>query len=363
MGSSPPSARRRHDILLASAVAGVLSIFALPVLAQAPVVIGGRGQPSVYVDESVLNSLGPSPTASEVMRNPQQGSPGSPRLHPPRGERSAASGKKSTAQTGSKASGKKTASKMPAAQTASTGASPAPQQASVPPTPSPAPAPPQPPAQVATVNPIAPPSQPPPQPSATASAPAPAPAAPQAAAPPSPTPPPAPAPAPAQAAPAPSAPAPAPAPSVTAAAPQAPSAAPPAPTPPPAPRTAANTPPPPAPAPQQTASLPPSGGLPARIMFPANVTDLPDQAKPSLEAVAKAMKADANLKVQLMAYASGSTDQTSQARRISLSRAIAVRSYLIEQGVNSMRIDVHALGNKTDSGGPLDRVDVIAVEK
>jgi len=98
-------------------------------------------------------------------------------------------------------------------------------------------------------------------------------------------------------------------------------------------------------------------------MFPPNVTDLPDQAKAPLDAVAKAMKADSNLKVQLMAYASGAAEQTSQARRISLSRAIAVRSYLIEQGVNSMRIDVHALGNKTDSGGPLDRVDVVAVDK
>jgi len=103
--------------------------------------------------------------------------------------------------------------------------------------------------------------------------------------------------------------------------------------------------------------------LPARILFPANVTDLPDQAKASLASVANALKTDQQLKVQLMAYASGTADQAGQARRISLSRAIAVRSYLIEQGVNSMRIDVHALGNKTDSGGPLDRVDVIAVDK
>lgn len=98
-------------------------------------------------------------------------------------------------------------------------------------------------------------------------------------------------------------------------------------------------------------------------MFPPNVTDLPDQAKAPLETVAKAMKADSNLKVQLMAYASGSAEQAGQARRISLSRAIAVRSYLIEQGVNSMRIDVHALGNKVDGGASLDRVDVVAVDK
>ena len=43
---------------------------------------------------------------------------------------------------------------------------------------------------------------------------------------------------------------------------------------------------------------------------------------------------------------------------MSLSRALAVRSYLIEQGIRSTRIDVRALGLAGDSG-PLDRVDVV----
>ncbi len=59
-----------------------------------------------------------------------------------------------------------------------------------------------------------------------------------------------------------------------------------------------------------------------------------------------------------MAYAGGDNDNASQARRLSLSRALAVRSYLIEQGVRSTRIDVRALGNKTDVE-PADRVDLI----
>ena len=52
------------------------------------------------------------------------------------------------------------------------------------------------------------------------------------------------------------------------------------------------------------------------------------------------------------------TDQASQARRLSLSRALTVRSYLISQGVRSTRIDVRALGARA-SDGPADRVDLL----
>jgi outer membrane protein OmpA-like peptidoglycan-associated protein len=98
-------------------------------------------------------------------------------------------------------------------------------------------------------------------------------------------------------------------------------------------------------------------------MFAPNVTDMPTQAKATLDTVIKAMKADDQLRVQLVAYASGAPDQSSQARRLSLSRAIGVRSYLIEQGIKSARIDVRALGNRTDVGGSPDRVDVVPVER
>jgi len=64
--------------------------------------------------------------------------------------------------------------------------------------------------------------------------------------------------------------------------------------------------------------------------------------------------------VQLLAYAEGSADTASQARRLSLSRALAVRAYLIDLGVRSTRMDVRALGPKTDDG-PADRVDVVVV--
>jgi outer membrane protein OmpA-like peptidoglycan-associated protein len=96
-----------------------------------------------------------------------------------------------------------------------------------------------------------------------------------------------------------------------------------------------------------------------RIVFAADSSDIPDKAKAELDTLAQKLNADENLRVQLLAYASGAADQASQARRISLSRALAVRSYLIKQGVRSTRMDVRALGNNVKDS-PQDRVDIIS---
>lgn len=66
-------------------------------------------------------------------------------------------------------------------------------------------------------------------------------------------------------------------------------------------------------------------------------------------------------RLQLKAYASGKGNDTSKARRLSLSRALAVRSFLIENGLRSTRIDVRALGIARDGGAP-DRVDIVLLE-
>lgn len=63
-------------------------------------------------------------------------------------------------------------------------------------------------------------------------------------------------------------------------------------------------------------------------------------------------------RLQLKAYAEGTGSDTSKARRLSLSRALAVRSFLIENGLRSTRIDVRALGIARDGGVP-DRVDIV----
>jgi len=62
-------------------------------------------------------------------------------------------------------------------------------------------------------------------------------------------------------------------------------------------------------------------------------------------------------RVELMAYGGAKGDKGSDARRLSLKRALAIRQTLIDSGVSSARIDVHAQGGVDDTG-PTDRVDV-----
>jgi outer membrane protein OmpA-like peptidoglycan-associated protein len=120
--------------------------------------------------------------------------------------------------------------------------------------------------------------------------------------------------------------------------------------------------------PTRTASLAPAqparshaGHHPTRIAFTSEGAALPEPAKGDLKQIASSLAKDPALRVQVMAYASGGKD-ASKARRVSLSRALAVRSFLIDQGVGSTRIDVRALGNTAESG-PSDRVDLVVLSR
>jgi outer membrane protein OmpA-like peptidoglycan-associated protein len=62
-------------------------------------------------------------------------------------------------------------------------------------------------------------------------------------------------------------------------------------------------------------------------------------------------------RIQIEAYGGAPGDKSSDARRLSLKRALAVRQLLIDDGVPSARIDVRAMGG-VDDKGPVDRVDV-----
>lgn len=92
-------------------------------------------------------------------------------------------------------------------------------------------------------------------------------------------------------------------------------------------------------------------------MFEEGATKLPAGADAGLGQLATAMRDTKDYRVQLMAYAGAKGLSTSKARRISLSRALAVRSFLIDKGVRSTQIDVRALGSKT-SEKPTNRVDI-----
>ena len=63
----------------------------------------------------------------------------------------------------------------------------------------------------------------------------------------------------------------------------------------------------------------------------------------------------------LVAFASGGGDKSITARRVSLSRALSVRAFMIENGVDKLKINVQAEGDKND-GGAADRVDIFIVK-
>lgn len=98
------------------------------------------------------------------------------------------------------------------------------------------------------------------------------------------------------------------------------------------------------------------------VTFQVKSAKVPAAMKSKLKSLAASIKGKGDQRLQLMAYAGGPDISPSKARRLSLSRALAVRSYLISTGVRSTRIDVRALGNKT-TVKPINRVDVTVVKR
>ena len=98
-------------------------------------------------------------------------------------------------------------------------------------------------------------------------------------------------------------------------------------------------------------------GQSIRIAFDGKATKLPDSMKDYLRKLADGLHDKKDLSLRLMAYADAEGLSASKARRLSLSRALSVRSFLIESGVRSTRIGVMALGSKT-SDNPKNRVDI-----
>lgn len=99
-----------------------------------------------------------------------------------------------------------------------------------------------------------------------------------------------------------------------------------------------------------------------RVSFASGSAELSDAAQQALGSLAERMKQDEEMRIQLLAFAEGTEDTASRARRLSLSRALAVRSFLIDQGIRSTRMDVRALGSQSEDGPP-DRVDIVPAER
>ena len=103
-------------------------------------------------------------------------------------------------------------------------------------------------------------------------------------------------------------------------------------------------------------------GRALRLAFAESAAKISPQAQTQLKSLARRLQEKTDLRLQLMAYAGAEALSSSKARRLSLSRALSVRAFLIESGIRSTRIDVRALGNKTTEE-PLNRVDVMVVAR
>jgi outer membrane protein OmpA-like peptidoglycan-associated protein len=129
--------------------------------------------------------------------------------------------------------------------------------------------------------------------------------------------------------------------------------------PPPAPAPAK---PPPA-APTRTASVEPAAAteLSKRnsIVFTPGAEEPPPSALDTIKGMTASLTAalwSGGAHIQLEAFGGKVGDKSSDARRLSLKRALIVRQLLIDDGIPSDRIVVRAMGGA--SGGALDRVDI-----
>lgn len=95
------------------------------------------------------------------------------------------------------------------------------------------------------------------------------------------------------------------------------------------------------------------------LSFSAGNTDLDPETRTIIaNKVAPLLKSNPLWRLQIQAFASEAGRDVESARRTSLSRALAIRGHLLEQGVEARRMDVRALGMQTDREPP-DRVDFV----
>jgi outer membrane protein OmpA-like peptidoglycan-associated protein len=135
----------------------------------------------------------------------------------------------------------------------------------------------------------------------------------------------------------------------------------------PPPPAAQAPPPPPPPISDTAASAASAVGAGLRVTFGEGETDLSPASAGAIQNLVRTGPQGDGISFNVVAYAAGTPEDPSTARRLSLARALAVRSALIADGVSSTRIYVRALGAQpagAQGGGaqagdaPADRVDL-----
>ncbi len=94
----------------------------------------------------------------------------------------------------------------------------------------------------------------------------------------------------------------------------------------------------------------------SRVRFLTGKSEITAQAQALLDELATRLL-QSTVRVRLAAFSGRAGDLSSEARRLSLTRALAIRNYLSTKGVTPDRVDVLAFGGAAD--GVSDRVDVL----
>ena len=88
--------------------------------------------------------------------------------------------------------------------------------------------------------------------------------------------------------------------------------------------------------------------------------EIDELAQSDLAVIAGYMNENEAQRVVLHAHAGEGDQGNSHDRRLSLSRALAVRAFLVDKGVPASRIALRPLGSEFKNGPP-DRVDILPV--
>jgi outer membrane protein OmpA-like peptidoglycan-associated protein len=98
------------------------------------------------------------------------------------------------------------------------------------------------------------------------------------------------------------------------------------------------------------------------VSYAAGGSAVPADSLASIKEASDRLAANPALRVRLFSYATDAEKNVSRARRLSLERAVAVRKVLIDNGLDSTRIEVRALGEQNPGGEP-NRVDIVLVAR
>jgi outer membrane protein OmpA-like peptidoglycan-associated protein len=99
-----------------------------------------------------------------------------------------------------------------------------------------------------------------------------------------------------------------------------------------------------------------AGSPAATVPFDRQSVEINAAARGALDTLAQMMTAQGVRQVELRGYATGG--DADEARKLALVRTLAVRTYLIDQGVKA-RIEVAAQAAPAKGGGAQERVDIM----